>query len=139
MDPITAANVQPAGLFPSSQALSSAQEAAGLGKDDFLKLLLAQLRHQDPLNPMEDREFITQLAQFNTLEQMQAMNKSIESFAATQDVMVAAGLLGKTVEYRDALGSLWSGLVSRVAWDTGSPRLTIGNEEVDLVQIISQR
>lgn len=50
-----------------------------LGKDAFLKLLVTQLRHQDPLNPMEDKEFIAQMAQFSTLEQMQELNKNILS------------------------------------------------------------
>lgn len=50
-----------------------------LGKDAFLKLLITQLRNQDPLNPMEDKEFIAQMAQFSTLEQMQELNKNILS------------------------------------------------------------
>lgn len=50
-----------------------------LDKDAFLRLLTTQLAHQDPLNPIEDQEFIAQLAQFSSLEQMQAMNKNIES------------------------------------------------------------
>ncbi len=50
-----------------------------LGKDSFLKLLITQLRNQDPLNPMEDKEFIAQMAQFSTLEQMQELNKNIQA------------------------------------------------------------
>lgn len=50
-----------------------------LDKDAFLRLLTTQLANQDPLNPMEDREFIAQLAQFSSLEQMQNLNKSIET------------------------------------------------------------
>ncbi len=49
-----------------------------LGKDAFLNLLITQLKNQDPLNPMEDREFIAQMAQFSSLEQMQEMNKNLE-------------------------------------------------------------
>lgn len=61
-----------------------------LGKDDFLKLLVTQLKNQGPLNPMDDREFIAQLAQFSTLEQMQNMNSSINAIRAIN-------LIGKNI------------------------------------------
>lgn len=123
---------------PAVPGASSPPRAAGPGKNEFLQLLVTQLRHQDPLKPLEDKEFIAQLAQFNTLEQMQQMNKSIEAFTATQDVMAAAGLLGKTVEYKVDQATLM-GIVSRVSWATGTPKLTIGDKEVDLLQIQSVR
>ncbi|SNX55516.1 flagellar hook capping FlgD N-terminal domain-containing protein [Thermoanaerobacterium sp. RBIITD] len=61
-----------------------------LGKDAFLQLLVTQLRNQDPLNPMDDKEFIAQMAQFSTLEQMQNLNSS---FSAVK----AYSLIGKNV------------------------------------------
>lgn len=53
-----------------------------LGKDEFLKILIVQLQNQDPLNPMEDKDFIAQMAQFSTLEQMQNMGKDFQSLKA---------------------------------------------------------
>lgn len=72
-----------------------------LGKEDFLKLLIVQLTHQDPLNPMDDREFIAQAAQFSALEQMQNLNESFSTVAKAMsrvERMAALGLIGREVE-----------------------------------------
>lgn len=73
-----------------------------LGKDDFMKILMAQLANQDPLNPMEDRDFIAQLAQFSTLEQMMNMARSFEKLAQTQEqstLMAYNQFIGKQVAW----------------------------------------
>jgi len=72
-----------------------------LGRDDFLRLLLAQLSNQDPTNPMEDREFIAQMAQFSTLEQMTNMASDFSRLTAMLTGSEASQSLGRTVEIAD--------------------------------------
>jgi len=72
-----------------------------LGKDDFLKLLLTQLSHQDPSAPMQDKEFIAQMAQFSTLEQMTSMSADFARLTAMISGNEASQALGKNVEVLD--------------------------------------
>ena len=69
-----------------------------LDKEAFLKLLIAQLANQDPMNPMEDREFIAQMAQFSSLEQMANMSKTMERMAEANKFS-AVSYVGKTVGF----------------------------------------
>lgn len=69
-----------------------------LGKDEFLKILITQLTNQDPTQPMEDREFIAQMAQFSTLEQMTNLSSEFEQLAGLLQSGQAVSLLGKTVD-----------------------------------------
>ena len=69
-----------------------------LGKDDFLKLLLTQLSHQDPTSPMDNNEFIAQMAQFSSLEQINNMSASFAKMAALLNSSDAVNTIGKEVE-----------------------------------------
>lgn len=73
-----------------------------LGKDEFLKLLITELQNQDPTNPMQDREFISQMAQFSSLEQMLNMNKNMENFLNNLFFNSSFDILGKNVELEDS-------------------------------------
>lgn len=81
-----------------------------LGKDDFLKLLIAQLANQDPTSPMENTEFIAQMAQFSSLEQMTNMSTSFSKMAGIIASSEASSMVGKTVEV-DVNGEAITGIV----------------------------
>ncbi len=92
-----------------SSATSSAAKNAAMGKQDFLKLLVAQLQHQDPLQPMENTEFVAQLAQFSSLEQQISTNDNLSLLQIGQSAMTnsqVAGLIGKEVEAKGGVVQL---------------------------------
>lgn len=83
-----------------SSATKTTSTTKTLGKDDFLMMLVAQLKNQDPLNPMDGTQFATQLAQFSSLEQLSNMNTQLENLGIYQTTMIstqAVNLLGKEV------------------------------------------
>ena len=73
-----------------------------LGKDDFLRILMTQLQNQDPMNPMQDKDFIAQMATFSSLEQMTNINKTMESFVNSQNgdlLLKYSSMIGKELEW----------------------------------------
>ncbi len=112
-------------------------------KADFLRLLTEQLRHQDPLNPMEDKDMMAQLAQFSALEETQKMNQTLTRLTAGDQMAQGAAFLGKKVTgalpasfdaYGNAVaGKTVSGVVESVAFRNGEVFLKIGgNGEIPL-------
>jgi flagellar basal-body rod modification protein FlgD len=121
--PNTTAPTTPAG---TSGAMANAVGKT-LGKDDFLKLLVGQLKNQDPMNPTSDTDFIGQMAQFSQLEQTTNMAKANDKQVADQRGARAVALLGRSVTYPDpSTGFSTTGLVQRVEWAAGLPSLTVG-------------
>lgn len=91
-------------FISAGNSVQAEKNSNSMGKDGFLQLLITQLRNQDPINPMDGAEFATQLASFNSLEQLINLNQSVENLAIAQQIMstglnntLAASLTGKTV------------------------------------------
>ena len=109
-----------------------------LGKEAFLLLLTTQLQHQNPLEPMDNQQFVAQMAEFSALEQMQNLNKSF----ATVALLEASNLIGKEIEAAEegTTDRVISGVVSSVRLVDGKTILRVGDRDVSVnnVQKISQ-
>jgi len=103
---------------------SAALRTAGLGQEDFLKVLLAQFQFQDPLKPLDNQEFIAQIAQFTNLELTRQQGDRADSLLTIQSATQAIGLIGKNVEVRTANGSE-IGSVTTITFRDGTPLLTV--------------
>ncbi|UTD03847.1 flagellar hook assembly protein FlgD [Treponema socranskii subsp. buccale] len=104
-----------------------------LGKDDFLKLLIAQLSNQDPTSPIENTEFIAQMAQFSSLEQMTNMSAEFAKLAGVFRVSEASSMLGKTVTLN--VGDTTATGVVQAATREENPRVMVGGRYYTMDQI----
>src|SRR3954451_19734522 len=97
-----------------------------LGKDDFLKLLVGQLQHQDPLLPSDDQQWIGQMAAFSQLEQVSNPAATTQKIVDTLNVNGTLSLIGHTVSYIDETGASHDGVVQTVDMTDGQASLTVG-------------
>jgi flagellar basal-body rod modification protein FlgD len=125
---------------PQSQATPSTptvttDKSKQLGKQDFLKLLMAQLQNQDPMKPMDDTQMIAQMAQFSALEATQQLNQTIQNNNNVQTVSQAGALIGKYVLADQSDGSSISGAVTDINFTSTngvvSPTLLVNGQDVD--------
>lgn len=97
---------------------------AGVSQEDFIRLFLTQLNFQDPLEPVDNREFLAQLAQFSQVEQLRTLGENIDALLGLQASAQALGLLGRTVEVSGEGGSV-VGQVTTLNYRSGNPLLTV--------------
>ena len=105
-----------------------------MGKDEFLKILITQLQNQDPSSPMEDKEFISQMAQFSSLEQVSNLNTEFAKVSTQLAGTQAVSLLGKNVSLQDVAGNMISGRVEAVTGGS-NPQLQINNRFYDYASV----
>jgi flagellar basal-body rod modification protein FlgD len=103
---------------------STALANAGISQDQFLKILLTQLRFQDPLKPMDNEQFVAQLAQFSALEVNREQSDKIDSLLSMQAASQAVTLIGKSVELGGANGGQ-IGTVIAISFSSGTPLLSV--------------
>jgi flagellar basal-body rod modification protein FlgD len=108
----------------SSATSTTAQNAFGLEFQSLLRIILTQLTYQDPLKPLDNTEFVSQLAQFSQLQQTQSLSDQMGLLLNAQSATQATSLLGKTVEIATS-GSNITGVVDSVSFTSNGPTVTV--------------
>ena len=109
----------------TGSATSAVNAANSIGIQDFLRILSSQLNNQDPLQPLDNQQFLSQIAQFSSLQQSQQLNQKIDQLLATQSASQSVGLLGKTVTFSNNTGGQSSGVVSGLTLSNGQPFISV--------------
>ncbi len=122
-------------MFNKSITVNGRQPSQELGKDDFLKILMAQMTNQDPTSPMDNTQFIAQMAQFSSLEQMTNMSTNFEKLASMVSASEAQSLLGRTVEID--LGDTTAMGVVEGATRNSSPQIQVNGMFYDMNKVKS--
>lgn len=121
--------------YGSSSSTAAATKSSGdeLGKDAFLNLLVTQLQNQDPLNPTEDKDFLAQMAQFSSLEQMQNLNSSFQ--VSQGNDMVGKVITATVVDEATQQSSTVQGYVDSIKINSGSVYLVVEDQLVALSSV----
>jgi flagellar basal-body rod modification protein FlgD len=124
----------------SAPAVSSTQDTAtsafNLSFESLLKVIMTQLTYQDPLKPMDNAEFVSQLAQFSQIQIGQNSNDTLQKLAAAQATIQATSLLGKSVDVPAGSTTL-SGKVTSISFADGTPKITIKMSDGNTISNIS--
>ena len=107
---------------------------AGISQDDFLRILLTELKFQDPMHPVDNKDFMAQMAQFSALEINRQQTDKVESLLAVSAATQGMSLIGKQVEVGTSSGSL-VGSVTAVSIDDGDIRLTVKGDTATLTDV----
>jgi flagellar basal-body rod modification protein FlgD len=119
----------------ATPSLTGTQAGSSLGKDDFLKLLVTQLQHQDPMNPMEDKDFMGQMAQFSSLEQITNLAQTMEQMNFQSSMSQGVSLIGHKVTYSDGDGAPVTGTATAVSVQDGQVSVTVDGQSIALSAI----
>lgn len=123
---------------------SAVSQANSIGIQDFLRILSSQLNNQDPLKPLDNQEFLSQIAQFSSLQQSQLLNQKIDQLLFQQAATQSVGLLGKTITFVNGSGNS-TGQVTGLSFDNGqaSMAVTLSNntvlQNINFSQIVTIR
>jgi len=117
----------------ASAAINPTTATSGLNLNDLLQVLLTELTNQDPLKPVDNTQFMAQIAQFTTLETTQEVNQNIQQLVALQAITQTVGLIGRNVSALTDDGTTVAGRVTDITFVNGAPQLTITKTDTTVV------
>lgn len=112
-------------------------ERAGVDQEDFIRLFLTQLSFQDPLEPVDNREFLAQLAQFTSVEQLRTLGENIDALLGVQASTQALSLIGRTVDVSMSGATPVTGRVTTLTYTNGAPVLTVLQSDGTVIEDVS--
>lgn len=130
--------INPTSIAPiaPSASMSAADSLGALGPDAFLKLLVAQLKYQNPMEPSDGTQLLQQTAQFTQVETLQSLADSQEQLMSVTQFSLAVGLSGKQVSAYDTGGNEVTGEVSSIRFASTGAELQIGQTWVPLSNVV---
>jgi flagellar basal-body rod modification protein FlgD len=117
-------------VTPIGSDLLAANATAGLKLDDLLRVLLTELTHQDPFKPVDNKDFMAQIAQFASLDTSRQLNDNVVQLLTVQALNQSVGLIGRKVSADLGNGQIVDATVQGVDLQTGVPRVTLQNDQV---------
>ena len=125
---------------PTSSVAGGKDKSKDLGdKDTFLKLLVAQLKYQDPSNPADSTQFLAQTAQFTQVEKLTQLVDDQQSMMSTQRMLSAGTMVGRTVSFPGPDGTTSTGVVKSASFTGSDPTLRVGDKDVPLSSVTEVR
>jgi flagellar basal-body rod modification protein FlgD len=121
----------------SDPTTAADQPSQLLSQDDFLKLLIAQMTSQDPINPMSNQDMLAQMVQFSTMQGNNSMQKAMTDMQNSQGLLQANSLLGRQVTLQADANTVTKGVVSAVDVSSGTAQIVVNGTSYDLNQVLS--
>ncbi|MBS0202394.1 MAG: flagellar hook capping protein [Planctomycetes bacterium] len=116
--------------------MASTGFSSQLGQQQFLQLLVAQMKSQNPMEPTSNQEFLGQLAQFSTLSGIETLNANFSDMMTLQDLTQGSSLIGKQVSYTNSSNTTSTGVVQSVGVTNGKLHLQVGSDSVTLDNVL---
>ena len=120
----------------NTTASVAGKTSSSLDSNQFMQILMAQLTHQNPLEPMDSNEMMNQFSQLNSLQELRDIHTAMDKVSVSNQTTYLSSLIGKTVKANRSDGKVLEGVVDGVVADGDNPKIRIGTELVDLTDVI---